>query len=104
MASCAINYTCSCTSLGAQSSLEKANQVPAQDGEMLTGATPPAATTYDLGKGEQLMIIRVYYDWPMLTGFVSNNFYTGKATGIADSENIKGRIIGGTVIFRNEPY
>jgi Flp pilus assembly protein TadG len=49
----------------------------------------------DVGEAENIMALRVYYAWPIVTGFL-HSFLSDLADG--------SHLIAGHVVFKNEPY
>ncbi len=51
--------------------------------------------TYEIGVADDVLLIRGYYEWPMVTGFM---------TQFLTNANANKRIIGGAVVSKNEPF
>ncbi|CAL4866131.1 hypothetical protein MMA231_00369 [Asticcacaulis sp. MM231] len=62
---------------------------PVVDGEWTFGER------CDIGKGSEIQMARVYYEWPMFTPLLQGGF---------NSLSNKDIVITSTVIFRNEPF
>lgn len=52
-------------------------------------------STYEVGVADDLILIRGYYEWQMVTGFM---------TQFLTNANTNRRIIGGAVVIKNEPF
>ena len=64
------------------------------DPELKTDKDGNIVTTYDLGDREEIQLVRVFYQYPTVIGYlIPSNFTT------AD-----GRLLGASFVFRNEPW
>jgi len=59
------------------------------------GAFDDAKTVFDTGGSESIVLVRVYYEWALMTPLIN--------TGLKNLAN-GNRLISATTTFRNEPY
>lgn len=59
------------------------------------GAVDASKTTFTPGNGEDIVVVRAYYEWTLITPMLN--------AGLANLGGTK-RLIYSTVTFRNEPY
>ena len=50
---------------------------------------------YQIGTGSQIQLVRVYYEWPLITPFLD--------AGLSTLSN-KNAVVSAKVVFRNEPF
>lgn len=59
------------------------------------GAVDPSKTSFTPGGGEDIVVVRAYYEWTLITPMLN--------AGLANLGGTK-RLVYSTVTFRNEPY
>jgi len=67
----------------------------AMSNPVTNGAVDPSKTNFTPGGGEDIVVVRAYYEWTLITPMLN--------AGLANLGGSK-RLVYSTVTFRNEPY